>query len=166
MTGQIALDVKCVNFLKDNQRVYALKAARKKIALIGLDATNSHSSDVRLVLGSSQLIADGKSFPVESRAVILRKLSPFTWDFLIYLIFDFHPVLAAIDAFLFLTGPIYNWRLRWQLKLLSDGETLLRPGESTKVVLGFRGVSTKPDQLKLCYCCGDGETQTLQCEIG
>ena len=80
MTGQIALDVKCVNFLKDNPRVYALKAARKKIALIGLDATNRHSSDVRLVLGSAQLIAAGKSFPVERRAVILRKLSPFTWD--------------------------------------------------------------------------------------
>jgi hypothetical protein len=128
--------------------------------------TNRHSSDVRLVPGSSQLIAGASSFPTEKRAVILRKLSAFTWDFLVYLIIDFHPVSAAIEAFLFLTGPIYNWRLRRHLKHLSDGETLLGPGQHLKLVLGFRPVSTRPDKLNLCYRCGDGEPQMLPCDIG
>jgi hypothetical protein len=167
MTHPVELGVKCADFLKDNHHAYAAKARRKKISLIGVEVTNRCSEDVRLLLGSSQLIAAGKIFPAENRTVILRKLSAFTWDFLVYLIIDFHPVSAAIEAFLFLTGPIYNWRLRRHLRLLSDGEKLLRPGESEKVILGFRGVPKKPDEietLQLWYRCGDGEKETIRCQ--
>jgi hypothetical protein len=166
MNHPIALDVTCVDFLRDNHRAYASKPARKKIALIGIEVTNRHSCDVRLVPGSSQLIAGSSSIPAEKRAVILRKLSAFTWDFLVYLIIDFHPISAAIEAFFFLTGPIYNWRVRRHLRLLSDGETLLRPGQQMKLVLGFRPVSAKPEKLNLYYRCGDSEPQMLQCDVG
>lgn len=165
MTPADALDVKCADFLKDNHRAYAHKARRKKIALIGVEVTNRHSSDVRLLIGSSQLIAAGKTFPAETRRLILRKLSAFTWDFLVYLIIDFHPVTAAIEAFLFLTGPIYNWRLRRHLKQMADADVSLRQGESTTVVLGFRGVSPQPERLALCVSDGSGGRQTIPCEI-
>ena len=168
MTHADALDVKCADFLKDNHRAYAHKARRKRIALVSVEVTSHHSSEVRLLVGSSQLVAGGNSFPAETRAIILRKLSAFTWDFLIYLIIDFHPVTAAIEAFLFLTGPIYNWRLKRHLRLLSDGELSLRPGESAKLVLGFRGVPKKAqelEELELCYRCGDGEKQAVRCEF-
>ncbi len=162
------LNVTCVDFLKDNPRHYARKAKRKKIVLIGVEAVSNHSGDLRLLLGASKLTAGGQSYNVETPAVIHRKLSAFTWDFLLYLILDFHPVLAALDLFFLLTGPVYNWRLRRQLKLLSNGEMVLRPGESAKVVLGFRGVPKKPEELEtmeLCYRRGDGEKQMLQCGI-
>lgn len=160
-----ALELRCVDLLKDNHRAYAHKARRKKIALISVEMTNRHSSEVRLLIGSSQLIAGGKGFPAEGRATILRKLSAFTWDFLVYLIIDFHPVTAAIEAFLFLTGPIYNWRLRRHLKGLTDSDVSLRPGESTTVVLGFRGVSSPPERLELSVCNAAGEKQLVCCEI-
>jgi hypothetical protein len=165
MSQESRLDVRCADFLKDNHRAYAHKARRKKIALISVDVTNRHSSDVRLLIGSSQLIAGGKSFPAEARARILRKLSAFTWDFLLYLVIDFHPVTAAIEAFLFLTGPIYNWRLRRQLSRLTDAEVVLRPGEAAQFALGFRGVSSKPERLDLCVSNGRGERQTVSCEM-
>lgn len=165
MNPPVAIAVHCVDFLKDNRHAYAAKARRKKIALIAVDATNRHSSDVRLLLDSSRLIAGGGNFSAERRAVVLRKLSAFTWDFLVYLILDFHPISAAIETFLFLTGPIYNWRLWRHLRHLSDGEILLRPGESTKIVLGFRGVRAALDYLELCYCCGDREKGMIRCDV-
>jgi hypothetical protein len=158
--------VKCSDFLKDNHHVYALKAARKKIALISLEAASRHSAELRLMLGASRLIADGKSYIAERPAVILRKFSEFTWDFPLYTIIDFHPVTAAIETFLFLTGPIYNWRLRRQLKLLSDGELLLGPGERKRVLIGFRGVSKRPEQLIVAFRFGDGQEHQLECNIG
>jgi hypothetical protein len=162
----VALDLKCEDFLKDNHHVYAMKAVRKKIAIISVDTTNRNTADVRLLLGSSQLVAGGKSYNAESPALVLRKLSEFTWDFLLYTIIDFHPVTAAIEAFLFLTGPLYNWRVRRKLKLLSDGEMLLRPGERKKALLAFRGVSKKPDELRLSCYCQDGERLRIECAVG
>jgi hypothetical protein len=159
------LDVRCADFLKDNHHAYAQKARRKKIAVICVDVTNRHSSDVRLLIGSSQVIAGEKSFPAETRAKILRKLSAFTWDFLFYWVIDFHPVTAAIEAFLFLTGPIYNWRLRRHLSRLIDADVVLRPGEATQFVLGFRGLSSKPERLDLYVSDGSGERQTVSCEM-
>ena len=38
----------------------------------------------------------------------------------------------------------------------------------TKLVLGFRGVPKKSqelEELELCYRCGDGEKQAVQCEF-
>ena len=40
-------DVKCEDFLKDNHHVYALKAKRKKIAIVSLEATNRQPAELR-----------------------------------------------------------------------------------------------------------------------
>ena len=165
MSQDGVLAVRCADFLKDNHRAYAHKARRKKIALISVDVTTRHSSDVRLLIGSTELIAGGNSFPAETRAKVLRKLSAFTWDFLFYLVIDFHPVTAAIEAFVFLTGPIYNWRLRRHLSRLTDADVALRPGEAAQFVLGFRGVSSQPERLDLCVCDGSGERRTIACAV-
>ena len=168
MKNPVEPDVKCEDFLKDNHHVYALKARRKKIALIGLEAANKHSADVRIFLGASKLIAGEQSYKVEPPATVIRKLSEFTWDSLLYLLYailDFHPVLAPLDIFCLLFGPLYNRRLKKQLHSLSDGEMLLKPGECKKALLGFRGVSKGADQLQLLYCCRDGEKQQVQCAI-
>ena len=165
MSQHGVLDVRCADFLKDNHRAYVQKARRKKIALISVDVTSRHSSDVRLVFGSTQLIAGGHSFPVETRSKILRKLSAFTWDFLFYLVIDFHPVTAAIEAFFFVTGPIYNWRLRRHLSRLTDADVVLRPGQAGQFVLGFRGVSSQPERLDLYVSDGSGERRTIACAV-
>ena len=165
MKHPIALDVKCEDFLKDNRHVYALKARRKKIALICVEAVNKHSADVRILLGDSKLIAGDQSYKVETPSTIVRRFSEFTWDFLLYMILVFQPVLLAVDIFFFLSGPLYNRRLRKQLHSLSDGEMLLKPGECKKAFLGFRGVSNGADQLQLLYCCQDGEKQQVRCAI-
>ena len=165
MKNPVALDVKCEDFLKDNHHVYALKARRKKIALIKVDVANKHSADVRVLLGDSKLIAGAKSHNVETPATIIQKFSEFTWDFLLYMILVFEPVLLAVDIFFFLSGPLYNRRLKKQLHFLSDSEMLLKPGERKEALLGFRGVSNGADQLQLLYCCHDGEPQQAQCPI-
>ncbi|MEX0714785.1 MAG: hypothetical protein WD278_20825 [Pirellulales bacterium] len=165
MKNLVDLDVKCEDFLKDNHHFYAHKAGRKKIALISVEVANKDSDNVRLMLGASKLIADERSYHVETPALIIRKFSEFTWDFLVYLIIDFHPVLAAVDAFFLLTGPVYNRRLRKQLHLLSDGEILLGPGECKQALVGFRGVSGEASRLELSYCSPDGEQRQLPCAI-
>ena len=165
MKNPVELDVKCEDFLKDNQHLYALKARRKKIALIKVDVANKHSADVRILLGDSKLIAGDQSYKVETPATIIRKFSEFTWDFLLYMILVFEPVLLAVDIFFFLSGPLYNRRLKKQLHSLSDGEMLLKPGECKKALVGFRGVSKPADQLQLFYCRRDGETQLVQCAV-
>ncbi|MEX2120042.1 MAG: hypothetical protein WD847_10650 [Pirellulales bacterium] len=165
MKNLVDLNLKCEDFLKNNRHLYAHKAGRKKIALISIEAANEKSGDVRLVLGAARLIAGGQSHNVEPPAVIIRKLSEFTWDFLLYSIIDFQPVLAAVDAFFLLTGPLYNRRLRKQLRLLSDGEMLLGPGECKQAIVGFRGVSRGAQELELSYCSPDGEQRKLQCAI-
>ena len=55
-------------------------------------------------------------------AALIRKFSEFTWDFLLYTLIDFHPVLAVVDISVLLTGPLYNRRLKKQLRGLADSE--------------------------------------------
>ena len=165
MNNAVELDVKCEDVLRNNTHLYAHKAKRKKIALIGVEAANRHSADIRIELGASKLVAGDQSYGVESPGVIIRKFSEFTWDFVVYSILDFHPLLAVVDAFFFLTGPLYNRRLRKQLHLLSDGEMVLRPGESMKVILGFRGVSKAPTQLHLLCRRDAGGRLEIPCDI-
>jgi hypothetical protein len=155
------LTANCDDVLRNNDHLYAKKARRKKIALIRVDVTNSQSSDVHVLLGSTKLTSAGKTFTAENPAVILRKLSEFTWDFLLYSIVDFYPITAVIEAFVFLTGPLYNRRLKRQLALLSDGEMALRPGESKAAVIAFRGVSKELEWLTIWFRSGD-EKQELQ----
>ena len=69
----MTLGVKCDDLLKDNNHWYALKARRKKIALLRVEVTNTQASDVLVRFGSTKLIAGGKTFGTESPAVILRK---------------------------------------------------------------------------------------------
>jgi hypothetical protein len=160
MNDGATLEVKCDDVLKDNRYVYAMKARRKKIALVRLEVTNPQSSDVQVILGSTTLAAAGKTFcGAESPAVIVRKLSEFTWDFLFYWIIAFHPVTAAIEACLFLVGPLYNRRLRRQLALLSDSEIVLRPGESKTAVIAFRGGSKELERLTIVFRFRDVEQQ-------
>jgi hypothetical protein len=165
MKNPVELDVKCEDFLKDNQHLYAFKARRKKIALIKVDIANKHSAEVRILLGDSKLIAGEQSYNVETPATIIRKFSEFTWDFLLYMILVFEPVLLAADIFFFLSGPLYNRRLKKQLHSLTDSEMLLKPGECKQALLGFRGVSKGTDQLQLLYCCHDGKPQQARCPI-
>jgi hypothetical protein len=165
MKTPASLDVKCEDFLKDNHRIYARKAKRKKIVIVSLEASNRHTAELRLLLGQSQLVAGGKPYSPENPAVVFRKLSEFTWDFLLYSIIDFHPVTAVFEAFIFLTGPLLNWRLRRQLKLLSDGEMLFRPGERKRALLAFRGVAQKPDKLDLPFS-KQGERLQVSCAVG
>lgn len=165
MKNSAELDLKCEDFLKDNHHLYAVKARRKKIALITVEATNRTSTDVRLMFGDSKLMAGEQSHSVETPAIINRKLSEFTWDFAFYAILDFQPLLAAIDGFFFLTGPLYNRRLKRQLRSLSDGDTILKPGESKKAILGFRNVSKVADRLQLGYRCGESQEQQVECVL-
>jgi hypothetical protein len=159
------LEVRCDDFLKDNRHFYVSKARRKKIALISVQVVNKSAARAQLFLDASKLIVDDRTYHLERCETVIRKLSEFTWDFLLYLILDFHPVAAAVDICVFLSGPIYNRRLRKQLGSLCDREIFLMPGESKKVQLGFHARSEGPRQLQLPYCCG-GETRQLQCDIG
>jgi hypothetical protein len=165
MNNPADLDLTCGDFLKDNHHFYAHKARRKKIALISVEAANKTSADVRLMLGDSKLMAGEQSYSVEPSAIIIRKLSEFTWDFVLYTILDFQPLLAVVDGFVFLIGPLYNRRLKKQLLAISDSDMVVRPGECRKAILGFRGVSKGADQLKLFYHCGTGEKQQVQCSL-
>ncbi len=162
MSDRMTLGVKCDNVLRDNSHLYAIKARKKKIALVRIEVTNTQSSDVQVVLGSAKLTSAGKTIGAENPAVILRKLSEFTWDFFLYPIIDFHPITAVIEACVFLTGPLYNRRLRRQLALLTDGEMSLRPGESKTALIAFRGVSNDLERLTILFRCGH-EEQELQC---
>jgi len=164
MSNGIRMDITSADFLRNNPHVYALKAKRKKIALISVEGMNRHSAEIVIPWASSKLIAGDQSYSVETPDVIIRKFSEFTWDFVVYAILDFSPLLAVVDGFFFLTGPLYNRRLRKQLHLLSDGEMVLRPGETKKVILGFRGVTKAPSQLHFSYRCDGGEQQ-IACDI-
>ena len=165
MKTSTELNVACSDFLKDNRHVYARKARRKKIALIKVEAANNQREDVQLRLQEFRLIAGAQDHKVESPAVILGKFSEFTWDFIVYAILDFQPWLIAVDAFFFLSGPIYNRRLKMQLKLLSDGTTLLKAGESKEIVLGFGGVRKEPTELVLRYASSDGHVHETRCRL-
>ena len=113
------LDVRWDNFLKDNHHWYAIKATKKRIALIRIEVTNRESSDVQIVLGASKLTAGGNSYDAERPTVVIRKLSEFTWDFLLFSITDlFHPVTALMEGLVFLTGPLYNRRFETATRAL------------------------------------------------
>ena len=160
------VDIQCVNHLTDNDYVYAMKAKRKKIAIIGVRAMNRDTSPMRLLLGSSKLIADGRSYDAEDPAAIRRKLGEFTWDFLLYSLIDFHPISAIVDMSMMLTGPIYNRRLKRQLALLSNTELSLSTGESKSALLAFRGPSKHLDSLRLRGVDADGGESMLEFKIG
>ncbi len=164
MNGQHTIRVTCVDVLKDNQHVYARKARRKKIALVRIEATNPLSRDVQVLLGTAQLTAAGQTLGIEPPPAVLRSLSEFTWDFLLYSIVDFHPIAAAIDVCLFLTGPIYNRRLRRQLALLSDRDMVLHPGESKTAIAAFRGACKQLQRLNVAFRCGV-ERGEVQCAL-
>ena len=103
------------------------------------------------------MIAGGKTFAAESPAVVLRKLSEFTWDFLLYPLLGFHPITAIFEMGVFLTGPLYNRRLRRQLALLTDADLSLRPGESKTAIVAFRGVPKGLERLTIIF--RDGATE-------
>ena len=165
MNNPADLDLKCGDFLKDNHHLYAVKSRRKKIALISVKATNRASTDVLLLWRESKLMAGEQNYTIQSPDNIIGKLSEFTWDFVLYAILDFQPLLAVVDVFFFLTGPVYNRRLRRQLIALSDSDMILKPGECKKTILGFRNVAKGADRLQLLYRCGDGEKQEVQCGL-
>jgi hypothetical protein len=48
----MTVDVACSDFLEGNERVYARKARRKKIAIVRIEATNRGAGAARLRLGS------------------------------------------------------------------------------------------------------------------
>jgi hypothetical protein len=156
-----SLSIKCDDFLRDNEYLYARKARKKKIALIRIEATNPQSSDAHILLASARLTSKGKTFDVEKPAVVMRKLSEFTWDFLLFLLIDFSPITAAFELCVFLSGPLYNRRLRRQLEVISDTDLTLRPGESKTAVLAFRRVPRQLDRLTFSCRCGDHTQQLL-----
>ena len=159
------LDVTCEDFLRDNPHLYAHKARRKRIGLISIEAVNRDAAEIRIDLATASLVVAGHAYGVEPPGLIIRKFSEFTWDFVVYSILDFHPVLVAVDAFFFLTGPLYNRRLKKQLHLLSDSEMILGPGSSKKAILGFRRVSKGTAQLQFSYRRANGERQQMTCDI-
>lgn len=165
MNEAIEVSVKCADFLRDNRHLYAHKARRKKIALISIEVVNRHSAGIRIELGATMLVAGGQSRGVEPSANIIRKFTEFTWDFVLFAILAFDPMLVAVDVFFLLSGPLYNRRLKKQLRLLSDGELFLEPGECKQAILGFRGVSEAAGQLQLSYRLAEAERQSIQCEI-
>lgn len=160
------LTITAKDFLKHNPRLYAHKARRRKIALISITVqATSQIEEVRIDLGAAKLVFGQNSCGVEAPKRIIRKFSGFTWDFLVFAILDFHPLLVLVDIFFVLTGPLYNRRLKKQLRLLSDSQMVLGPGKCERAVLAFRGVPKGAAQLQLRYRC-DGETQKLVvCDI-
>ena len=167
MSGLPGLDVSCRDLLGGNSRLYAHKARRKKIALVGVELTNSGPGPQRVHLGRAMLTAGDREHTVERPGVILRKLGEFTWDFFLFAILDMHPVFIITDLGLFLFGPIYNRRLRRQLRELTDADLVLPAGGVHTVVLGFRGVPagtpcrveipfTTPENAERIACGGYG----------
>ena len=161
MSDRLTLGIQCDDVLKDNGCLYAIKARRKKIALVRVEVTNPLPTDVHVRLGLSKLTAAGKTFAAESPAVIVRKLSEFTWDFFLYPLLEFSPITAAFEICVALTGPLYNRRLRRQLALLSDADMTLRPGESKTAMVAFRGAAKQLERLTIVIRCGDAEEEML-----
>lgn len=159
MSDRMNVDIKCEDVLKGNSYLYAHKSRRKKIALVRIEVTNPLSAEVQVRFGLTKLIAGGKTFAAESPAVILRKLSEFTWDFLIYPVLDFHPLTAIFEVCVLLSGPLYNRRLRRQLALLTDADLTLRPGESKTVMVAFRGVPKVLERLTIVFRGGETEEE-------
>ena len=142
------VEVSCTDFLKDNPHIYAHKARRKKIALIKLELSNDGDTPMEFDLGSTTLIAGGKSHDIKAPETLIKKFREFTWDFIIFAIFDFHPILIMFDLLFLVMGPLYNRRLRRQLRDLTNEPLTLKPGEKKTVVLGFLKVKP-PEQIQL-----------------
>lgn len=159
------LEIKSDDFLTDNAHVYAIKARRKKIAILKITASNRTAIDVRLLLGSSKLTVRGKTYDVEQPEAVIRSLGEFTWDFLLYSIIDFHPVTMVIDAALFLTGPIYNRRLRQQLSLLSAHELDVPSGECRSALVAFRCRTKDFEGLTVPVRDANGTDTLANCEF-
>jgi hypothetical protein len=159
MSDRPTLTIKCEDVLKGNSYLYAHKSRRKKIAIVRIEVTNPLSADVQVAFGSTKLIAGGKTFVAESPAVILRKLSEFTWDFLIYPLLDFDPLTAIFEVCVLLSGPLYNRRLRRQLALLTDTDLTLRPGESKSVMVAFRGAAKELERLTIVFRSGEATAE-------
>ena len=167
MAKPLPLQVVCEDFLKDNPHLYAHKAKRKKIALIAIEAlSSSDSGTVTIDLGAAELTADEKRYTVEPPKRIIRRFTKFTWDFLLFLVLDFQPLVCLIDLLCLLVGPLYKRRLRRQLRLLADGEMTLRAGERKKALLGFRGVCGAATQVQLTVRYPDGRSEQVECPIG
>jgi hypothetical protein len=162
LAASMMLDIACTDFLAGNQHIYAKNARRKEIAIIRVEANNRQTSPARLNLGAAQLFGGGRNWTVENPTILIRKLSEFTWDFLLYSILDFHPITAALETLVFLTGPLYNRRLRRQLRLLSNADLMLGAGETKVALLGFRAVSQIPDRLTMPVF-SDNVEQQLEC---
>lgn len=160
MQGALELEASAADFLDGNRSLYAARARRKKLGLIGFRVLNRTPAEVRIDLGSSRLLCGGQSREVEAPRAVIRSLSEFTWDFLVYLILSFHPLLAAVDLFFFLGGPLYNRSLRRKLRALVDGTIVIAPGEAAEGLLGFRKVPRGPAVLRLAYAAdGSGPRQ-------
>jgi hypothetical protein len=158
------------DYLENNRHVYALKARRKRIAMITVTATNIASFPIRLLFEPTRLHASGREICPERAEHIIRKLSEFTWDFFLYLVIDFHPILALVDIAFLLAGPIYNRRLRKQLNAVAADDLLLQPNEERTFLLAFAGVPKSPrlDHLELHYSAHNGRVEStsfVECPI-
>jgi hypothetical protein len=51
------------------------------------------------------------------------------------------------------------------VELYVDSEMTLGPGECKKAILGFRGVSKGPAQLRLIHRRDDGDPRRITCDI-
>ncbi|MGB0581195.1 MAG: hypothetical protein ACPGVU_15970 [Limisphaerales bacterium] len=142
-------EVSATDFLKGNPHVYAHKARRKKIALIKLDLTNDGDGPVEFELGSAKLIAGGNRHDIDAPETLIKKFREFTWGFIIFAILDFHPLLIMCDLLFLIMGPLYNRRLRRQLRDLTNESIHLKAGEKKTVVLGFLTVKQAPEQIQV-----------------
>lgn len=66
----MTLGVKCDDVLRDNDHLYAIKARKKKIALVRIEVTNPQSSNVQVVLSKAKGISPIKR---EQRVGLERK---------------------------------------------------------------------------------------------
>ena len=157
---------RCEDHLRGNPHVYAHKARRKKIALIRVELRNQGSDSVRLDLSNAELEAGARFVSVVSPERILRRFSEFTWDFLLFAVLDFHPILIAADLFFLICGPLYNRRLKRQLSELTNSAIELQPGESRTVLLGFEASGEAPTSLKIPMQSDGQGRQLLRSDIG
>ena len=70
----MSLTIQCKDFLAGNGHLYAVKARRKKIAIVGLNATNGGKFDLQLNLAGSKLTAAGKTYDACDRDAVVKRL--------------------------------------------------------------------------------------------
>lgn len=96
---------------------------------------------------------------------VIRRLSEFTWDFLLYTIIDFHPITAVVEILFLVSGPFYNRRLRKQLRSLTDSDLTLGPNDRTEKVLAFAGVRQPAKSISVPYTVDGADTQKFTCDL-